>query len=264
MLDFLRKAPAILPFGIVVSDFIGTMVHSFDRFGSHLSSIGVKRGMQLFVDTADLKEIQDAASLGVISGVTTNPSLLAKNGSGDVKSVIRQICDLVPHGPVSMEVVGDTAEAMIREGQEFASWAANVYVKVPFGVEGVKAVKWFSQNGIRTNVTLVFSSNQALLAANAGATLISSFVGRLDDIGFDGMTVIQEAVQLMSMHGYESQILAASIRHPLHVTQAALAGADIATIPYKVLKQMYHHPLTENGLALFKADWEKLNAQLSV
>lgn len=220
--------------------------------------------MQLFVDTADLNEIREAAGMGVISGVTTNPSLLAKNGSGDVKAIIREICDLVPDGPVSMECVGDTAEEMIKEGQAFASWASNVYVKVPFGIEGMKAVKWFSQNGIHTNVTLVFSCNQALLAANAGATFISSFVGRLDDIGFDGIQVIAEASELMRQHGFESKILAASIRHPLHVTQSAAAGADIATIPFKVLKQMYQHPLTEKGLESFKTDWEKLGAKLAV
>lgn len=218
--------------------------------------------MQLFVDTADLNEIREAASLGVISGVTTNPTLLARNGSGDVKSVIQEICALVPDGPVSMECVGDTADAMLAEGREFFSWAPNVYVKVPFGEEGLKAVSQFSQEGIPTNVTLVFSVNQALLAANAGATLISSFVGRLDDIGFDGMQVISEAAQLMDRYGFPSEILAASIRHPLHVTQSAAAGADIATVPFKVLKQMYHHPLTEKGIALFKADWEPLSAQL--
>jgi transaldolase len=218
--------------------------------------------MQLFVDTADLNEIREAAALGVISGVTTNPTLLAKNGSGDVKSIIQEICELVPDGPVSMECVSETAEEMIKEGKEFASWAPNVYVKVPFCVEGVKAVNWFSDNGIATNVTLVFSTNQVLLAANAGATLISSFVGRLDDIGFDGMQIISESVELMNQHGFPSQILAASIRHPLHVTQAAAAGADIATIPFKVIKQMYEHPLTEKGMSLFKADWEKLNAKI--
>ncbi len=220
--------------------------------------------MKLFVDTADLKEIREAASWGVISGVTTNPTLLAKNGSGDVKGVIREICALVPEGPVSMEVVSETAEGMIAEGKEFATWAHNIYVKVPFCLEGMKAVKWFSQNNIPTNVTLVFSTNQVLLAANAGATLISSFVGRLDDIGFDGMQIIAESVDLMRLHGFDSQILAASIRHPLHVTQAAAAGADISTIPFKVLKQMYDHPLTEKGMAAFKADWEKLNAPLAV
>jgi transaldolase len=220
--------------------------------------------MQLFVDSADLTELREAASLGVISGVTTNPTLLAKNGSGDVKKVIQEICKLFPDAPVSMECMGETAEEMLREGREFATWSPNVYVKVPFCVEGIKAVKQFSEEGIRTNVTLVFSTNQVLLAANAGATLISSFVGRLDDIGFDGMQIIAESVQLISQYGYNSQILAASIRHPLHVAQAAEAGADIATIPFKVIKQMYHHPLTEKGMDLFKADWEKLNATVPV
>ena len=215
--------------------------------------------MQLFVDTADLKEIREAASLGVVSGVTTNPTLLAKNGNGDVKSVIKEICDLVPDGPVSMEVTGSTAEEMIKEGKEFSTWAPNVYVKVPFCVEGLKATKWFSQEGIPTNVTLVFSTNQVLLAANAGATLISSFVGRLDDIGFDGLQIISESVELMNTHGFGSKILAASIRHPLHVTQSAAAGADIATIPFKVLMQMYNHPLTEKGIESFNADWAKLS-----
>jgi transaldolase len=219
--------------------------------------------MQLFVDTADLNEIREAAAMGVISGVTTNPTLLAKSGHGDVKSVIQEICDLVP-GPVSMECVTETADEMIAEGRAFAKWADNVYVKVPFNVEGMKAVRAFSNEGIRTNVTLVFSANQALLAANAGATLISSFVGRLDDIGFDGMQVIEEVVSLMSLHNFSSKVLAASIRHPLHVTQAAMAGADIATIPFKVLKQMYDHPLTEKGIQSFKTDWEKLNAKALV
>lgn len=214
--------------------------------------------MQIFVDTADLFEIREAASLGVISGVTTNPTLLARNGSGDVQSVIREICDLVPDGPVSMECVSETAEGMLEEGRRFVTWAPNVYVKVPFGIEGVKAVRQFSKEGIPTNVTLVFSTNQVLLAANAGATLISSFVGRLDDIGFDGMQVIGESVELMKLHGFNSKILSASIRHPLHVAQSAMAGADIATIPFKVLKQMYHHPLTEKGIEMFTADWAKL------
>ena len=211
--------------------------------------------MQLFVDTADIAQIREAAGMGVISCVTTNPTLLAKNGSGDVKSVIKEICAMVPDGPVSMECVSETAEGMIAEGREFASWAPNVYVKVPFCIEGMKAVKQFSSEGIHTNVTLVFSTNQALLAANAGATLISSFVGRLDDIGFDGMQVISEAVEMMGLHGFNSKILAASIRHPLHVTQSAMAGAHIATIPFKVLKQMYDHPLTEKGIAQFTSDW---------
>lgn len=214
--------------------------------------------MQLFVDTADLNEIKTAAALGVVTGVTTNPTLLAKNGNGDVKSTIQEICKLLPEAPVSMEVVSDDAEGMLKEGREFVTWAPNVYVKVPFGVEGMKAVAQFSEEGIRTNVTLVFSLNQVLLAANAGATFISSFVGRLDDIGHDGMDIIGDAVSLVENHGYDSQILAASIRHPLHVQQAALAGAHIATIPFKVLMNMYKHPLTESGTAAFKADWTKL------
>ncbi|MBX2860279.1 MAG: fructose-6-phosphate aldolase [Vampirovibrio sp.] len=220
--------------------------------------------MKLFVDTADLNEIREAASLGVISGVTTNPTLLAKNGSGDVKSTIQEICRLVPNGPVSMECVTETAEEMLAEGREFVKWADNVYVKVPFNVEGMKAVRAMTNEGIRTNVTLVFSTNQVLLAAAAGATFISSFVGRLDDIGFDGLQVIQEAVELIELHEFDSQILAASIRHPLHVTQAAAAGAHISTIPFKVIKQMYNHPLTDKGIAAFKADWEKLNGPVSV
>jgi transaldolase len=215
--------------------------------------------MKLFIDSADLTEIENALALGVISGVTTNPSLLAKTGDRSVESVIKSIAERVPAGgSVSMECVGETAQAMLAEGRQFVTWAPNIYVKVPFCVEGIKAVKQFSQEGIRTNVTLVFSSNQALLAANAGATFISSFVGRLDDIGTDGIAGIKEAVTLMQQHHFNSQILAASIRHPLHITQAALAGAHIATLPYKVLKQLYEHPLTTQGIIQFSQDWQRL------
>jgi transaldolase len=220
--------------------------------------------MQLFVDTADLSEIKEAAALGVVSGVTTNPSLLAKSGRGDVKSAILEIAEYFPEGPISVECVTETAAEMIEEGRRFAKWADNIYVKVPFCVEGIKAVKTFTSEGIRTNVTLVFSANQVLLSALAGATFISSFVGRLDDIDFDGIQVIEEAVSLVSLHNFNSKILAASIRHPLHVSQSAAAGADIATVPFKVLKQMYGHPLTEKGIQLFKDDWNKLNAQALV
>jgi transaldolase len=215
-------------------------------------------GMELFIDSADLAEIKEASTLGVLRGVTTNPTLLAKKGQGSVQQVIQTICQLMPNVPVSMECVEPTAEGMIEEGKAFTTWASNIYVKVPFCTEGLKAVSWFSKNNIKTNVTLVFSANQVLLAANAGATLISSFVGRLDDIGFDGMTVIQEAVQLLDTYGFNSKILAASIRHPLHVTQAALAGAHIATIPFEVIKKMYHHPLTASGIQQFEADWGKV------
>ncbi|MEB3245012.1 MAG: fructose-6-phosphate aldolase [Vampirovibrionales bacterium] len=217
--------------------------------------------MKLFLDSADLTEIREAASLGVISGVTTNPTLLAKSAGGKpVQAIIEEICALVPGGPVSMECVSDDAEGMIAEGRKFATWGKDVYVKVPFCTEGVKAVYAFSQENISTNVTLVFSLNQALLAANAGATLISSFVGRLDDIGFDGLQVIEQCVDMVHNYGFDAQILAASIRHPLHVTQSVAAGAHIATIPFKVLKQMYGHPLTTSGIAQFKADWEKVSA----
>ncbi|MDX2084138.1 MAG: fructose-6-phosphate aldolase [Candidatus Melainabacteria bacterium] len=220
--------------------------------------------MKLFVDTADLNEIRQAASLGVVAGVTTNPTLLAKNGAGDVKGVIQEICALIPSGPVSMECVTDTAADMIAEGREFATWAPNVCVKVPFGVEGMKAVSVLSQEGIQTNVTLVFSANQAILAAAAGATYISSFVGRLDDIGHDGLAIIEEIVQILANYNSESQVLAASIRHPLHVVQSAQVGAHVATIPFKVLMQMYAHPLTEKGIAAFTADWQSLKATAGV
>lgn len=228
--------------------------------------------MQLFVDTADLNEIKEAAEMGVITGVTTNPTLLARNAASsngksssakDTKAIIQDICQMVPHGPVSMEVISDTAEGMLAEGREFVTWADNVFVKVPFNIEGMKAVSKFTEEGINTNVTLVFSVNQALLAANAGATFISSFVGRLDDIGFDGIQVIKEAVEMVDLHDFDSQILAASIRHPLHVTQSAAAGAHIATIPFKVLKQMYDHPLTEKGIQAFKKDWEAMQTAVT-
>jgi transaldolase len=215
--------------------------------------------MKLFIDSANLDDIKAALALGVVSGVTTNPSLLAKNGSKSVEAVIKDIAALVPaSGSVSMECVSDTAEGMLAEGRQFATWAPNIYVKVPFGIEGIKAVNQFSQEGIRTNVTLVFSTNQALLAALAGASFISSFVGRLDDIGTDGMAGIKDVVDLMDLHGFSSEVLAASIRHPLHITQAAMAGAHIATLPYNVLKQLYHHPLTEQGIQQFNVDWKKL------
>ena len=218
--------------------------------------------MKLFVDTADLAEIREAASWGVIRGVTTNPTLLAKSFSGkevSIKAVIQEICSLVD-GPISMEVTSPDAEGMIAEGREFATWHPNVYVKIPFGIEGMKAVRVLSSTGIPTNVTLVFSANQALLAASAGATFISSFVGRVDDVGYDGVGIIEQVAMLMRTHGYQSQVLAASIRHPLHVTHSAEAGAHIATIPFKVLKQMYHHPLTESGIASFNIDAAKLQA----
>jgi transaldolase len=214
--------------------------------------------MKIFVDTADLQELREAATLGVVSGVTTNPTLLAKQTQGDVKPIIQEICKLFPGCPVSMEVMSDDAEGMIREAEEFVTWGEGVCIKIPFGIEGMKAVAVLSQRGIPTNVTLIFSLPQVLLAAAAGATFISAFVGRLDDLGQDGMALIRQAVDVVETHGYKSQILAASIRGPLHVTQCLEAGAHVATIPLKVLKQSYYHPLTEKGIQQFKADWATL------
>lgn len=217
--------------------------------------------MKLFLDSANLAEIREVSTWGTIVGVTTNPTLLAKDNHGDVKSVIQEIAGLIPNGPISVEVISDDAPGMIKEGLDFNGWANNIAVKVPMTLEGMKAVSFFAKEGIKTNVTLVFSANQALMAMAAGASFISSFVGRVDDIGFDGMTIIQDVVDIVNIHGSSSEVLAASIRHPLHVTQAAQAGCHISTIPFKVLKQMYAHPLTEKGVDAFKADWNKLQAQ---
>lgn len=217
--------------------------------------------MKLFVDSADLAEIREAASWGVLAGVTTNPTLLAKNGSRDVKSVIQEICELVPDGPVSMEVVSETAEGMLAEGRDFVKWADNVIVKVPFCVEGMKAVAQFAKEEIPTNVTLVFSPNQALLAANAGATFISLFVGRLDDIGQCGVDVVRQTVEMLENYPFDSMVLAASIRSPQHVFDCAMAKADVATVPFKIIRQLYNHPLTDAGLAAFTKDWQQLQAK---
>lgn len=211
--------------------------------------------MKFFLDTANLDEIREAASWGQIDGVTTNPSLIAKEGR-DFKQVIHEICSLVD-GPISAEVISLEAEGMVREGREFAKWHPNVVIKVPMTIEGLKAVKVFAAEGIKTNVTLVFSANQALLAARAGATYLSPFVGRLDDEGQDGMGLISEIVEVFTNYDFDTQILVASVRHPMHVTQAAKLGADVVTMPYKILKQMYHHPLTDVGIEKFLKDWEK-------
>lgn len=211
--------------------------------------------MKFFLDTANLDEIKEAASWGQVDGVTTNPSLIAKEGR-DFKQVINAICSLVD-GPISAEAISLDAEGMVREGREYAAWHPNVIIKLPMTIEGLKAVKIFKNEGIKTNVTLVFSANQALLAARAGATYISPFVGRLDDEGQDGMELIAEIVEVFSNYDFETQILVASVRHPMHVTQAAKLGADVATIPFKVLKQLYHHPLTDVGIEKFLADWAK-------
>ncbi|HOC30645.1 MAG TPA: fructose-6-phosphate aldolase [Armatimonadota bacterium] len=218
--------------------------------------------MKLFVDTASVAEIREAHSWGVIDGVTTNPSLVAKEGV-DFKTRILEICDIVD-GPISAETVQLRAEEMVPEAREIAAWHPNVHVKIPMTREGMKALKVLSAEGIKTNVTLVFSLNQALLAAKNGATFVSVFLGRVDDIGGDGMAVVRQCVDVFENYGFDSQVLAASIRHPLHVVQAAEAGAHISTVPYKVIKQMFEHPLTDIGLERFLADWEKAMAELKV
>jgi transaldolase len=211
--------------------------------------------MKIFLDTAEIEEIRIAARWGVLDGVTTNPTLFAKVG-GSYDDVLKQICDLTS-GPVSAEVVAEDVESMLTEGRHFAKLAPNIVVKVPMSEEGLEAISRFAEEGIKTNCTLIFSSNQGLLAAKAGASLLSPFVGRLDDINEEGMTVVRELVAMVELHDLDSEVLAASIRHPRHVTEAALAGSHIATLPFKVLQQMVHHPLTDKGIVTFRSDWDK-------
>jgi fructose-6-phosphate aldolase, TalC/MipB family len=210
--------------------------------------------MKIFLDTAEIEEIRTAARWGILDGVTTNPSLYAKVG-GSYDSVLVEICKLTS-GPVSAEVIADDVEGMLEEGRHFAKLAPNIVVKVAMSENGLEAIARFADEGIKTNCTLVFSTNQGLLAAKAGASLVSPFVGRLDDINQDGMTVVRELAEVFALYDIETEVLAASIRNPLHVTQAALAGAHIATLPFKVLQQMVHHPLTDKGIIQFKKDWE--------
>jgi transaldolase len=213
--------------------------------------------MELFVDTADIKEIEEAVGWGIISGVTTNPSLIAKEGKVDFKTVVQQICELV-QGPTSAEVVSLDTEGMLKEARQIATWSPHVVIKIPMTWDGVRAAKVLSKEGIKTNVTLVFSPNQALLAGLAGATYVSPFLGRLDDAGHDGMAVVGEIVEIYRKQGIQTKVLAASIRHPLHIVQAAKIGADVATVPFKVLKMMVKHPLTDSGIARFMEDWKKV------
>lgn len=216
--------------------------------------------MKFFIDTANIKEIREAADMGILDGVTTNPSLIAKEGAGrGFKETIVEICDIVK-GPVSVEVVATDKAGMLREADEFAKWSKYVVVKLPTTKEGLKACKELSGRGINTNLTLCFSANQALMVAKAGATYVSPFVGRLDDIGHVGMDVVRQIVQIYRNYDYKTQVLAASLRHPLHVIDAALAGAHVGTIPFKVLDQMIKHPLTDRGLDAFLKDWEKVRA----
>lgn len=213
--------------------------------------------MEFFLDTANLDEIKEAVKLGVVAGVTTNPSLIAKE-KRNIHAVIKEIAAIVS-GPISAEVVSTTYEEMVPEARILADLAENVVVKVPMNAEGLKTVATLTAEGIDTNVTLVFSANQALLAARAGATYVSPFIGRLDDISQDGIELVQTITDIFALHDIDTQVIAASIRHPLHVTQAALAGANIATVPYKVLLSLMTHPLTDAGIARFLADWKKAN-----
>jgi transaldolase len=215
--------------------------------------------VKIFLDTADIEEIRIAARWGVLDGVTTNPTLYAKVG-GSYESILEEICRITP-GPVSAEVIADDVEGMLKEGRHFAKLAPNIVVKVPMSETGLEAISRFAEEGIKTNCTLIFSANQGLLAAKAGASLLSPFVGRLDDINQDGMEVIRELVGIVEMHGLDTEVLAASIRHPRHMTEAALAGAHVATLPFKVLQQMIHHPLTTSGIVQFKKDWEQARAE---
>ncbi|NLK08889.1 MAG: fructose-6-phosphate aldolase [Firmicutes bacterium] len=209
--------------------------------------------MKLFLDTANIDEIREVNSWGVICGVTTNPSLIAKEGR-DFKEVINTICEIVD-GPISAEVVSEDAPGMVKEAREYAAWHPNVIIKVPMTIEGLKATKIMAREGIKTNLTLIFSPTQALLCARAGATYVSPFIGRLDDKGHDGMDLVADIAEIYAVHGIDTEIIAASIRGPLHVINAAKAGADIATIPYKVMVEMTKHPLTDAGIEQFMADW---------
>ena len=212
--------------------------------------------MQIFIDTADIGEIKEALALGILDGVTTNPSLVSKTGK-EFEPCIKEILEMVP-GPVSVEVVATDFEGMMKEAGRYASWGENVVIKVPIIKEGLKAIKALSDEGVKVNVTLCFSPMQALLAAKAGAAYISPFVGRLDDISNDGMELIRQIVEIYANYAFDTEVLVASVRNPLHVVQSALMGADVATIPLKVIDQLLKHPLTDNGLAAFLADWEKV------
>ena len=216
--------------------------------------------MKLFIDSANLTEIRQAWDLGVISGVTTNPTLVAREGR-NFRQVLQEIVSIVD-GPISAEVLSLEAAGMLNEARSLAALHPNIVIKVPMTADGLKAAKALRQEGIRTNVTLIFSANQALLAARAGASFVSPFVGRLDDVGQDGIYLVEEIIDIFRQHELEAEVIAASIRHPRHVTQAAQAGAHIATIPYSVILQMLKHPLTEAGIARFLADWEAVRQRV--
>jgi len=212
--------------------------------------------MKFFIDTANIDEIKEVFEYGVISGVTTNPSLVAKEKDVSFEERVKEITEIVP-GSVSAEVIATDTEGMLKEGREFAAIAPNITVKVPMTKDGLRAVSTFAKEGIKTNVTLIFSAGQALLAARAGATYVSPFLGRLDDIGHDGLELISEIATIFEIHQIDTEIIAASIRHPMHIIEAAVRGAHIATCPYKVLNQLFTHPLTNQGIEKFLADWNK-------
>ncbi|GAA0784181.1 fructose-6-phosphate aldolase [Hathewaya limosa] len=213
--------------------------------------------MKIFIDTANVEEIKKAAALGILDGVTTNPSLIAKEGR-DLKEVIEEICSIVD-GPISAEVISLEAEKMVEEARELVKLHKNIVIKIPMCEEGLKAVSILAKEGIRTNVTLIFSAQQALLAAKAGASFVSPFVGRLDDIGNGGLQIIEDIAMIFEMYAIDTEIISASIRTPMHVLEVAKAGSNIATIPYKVIMQMIKHPLTDIGIQKFLADYEKSN-----
>ncbi len=212
--------------------------------------------MKFFLDTANLDEIREANEMGLIDGVTTNPSLVAKEGDVDFKEHLLKICEMVK-GDISAEVTALDTEGMLREGREYAKVAPNVVVKCPMTLDGLKATRTFREEGTKVNMTLCFSAAQALLAAKAGANYISPFIGRLDDVATDGMQLIRDIVQIYHNYDFETEVLAASIRHPMHIVDCALAGADVATLPFKVIQQLVKHPLTDKGLDAFLSDWKK-------
>ena len=212
--------------------------------------------MKIFIDTANIDEIKTANEWGVIDGVTTNPTLVAKEGK-DFKSIVNQILSIVD-GPINVEVISTDSIGMVKEALEMAKWSKNIVIKLPMIPEGLKAVKILNENGVKTNVTLVFSVNQAILAAKAGATYVSPFIGRLDDIGHDGMQIIRDMVQIYKLYDFRTEIIVASVRHPLHVIESAKIGAHVATIPFSVIEKMFKHPLTDIGLEKFLKDWKKV------
>jgi len=213
--------------------------------------------MKIFIDTANIQEIREAVEMGIIDGVTTNPSLLSKE-KGSFRDILSEICSVVD-GPISAEVVSDDAAGMVHEAQELTAIGTNITIKVPMSVEGMKAVKTLSGKGVATNMTLVFSPSQAILAAKAGASFISPFVGRVDDISYFGMDIVHQIVDIFDTYQFGTEVIVASIRHPLHVVEAALAGAHVCTIPFNVIQQLTRHPLTDSGIKRFKEDWAKVN-----